>query len=127
VLFDSSQIPGEIVTVLAARSDVISRSVEALQRVAQGWDAGVAYLQANPRAAADLVGRRERSTPELFAASLELLRFANRAESSRALAPGDNDFARMLQKTASFMQKHDLLPNAVDASVLREDRVVRPG
>jgi NitT/TauT family transport system substrate-binding protein len=127
VIFDSSQLPGEIVHVLAVRSDVILRRIADLKRLMQAWHQGAEYLAANSRAAAEVLAIRERLTPDQFVASLDLLRFVKLEESRQLLSPGANDFSRMLQSTADFMLKHDLLPAPVDASSLRDDHVVRPG
>ncbi len=127
VLFDSSQLPGEIVHVLAVRSDALVRHTAALRQMMKAWHEAAKYLAEHPRAAAEVVSIRERTTPDFFVASLDLLRFATPEESAKLLAPGANDFSRMLQATADFMLKFDLLPAPVDAATLRDDRVVRPG
>ena len=127
VLFDSAQLPGEIVHVLAVRSDVLVRHASALRLMMRAWHEAAKYLVEHPRAAAEVVAIRERTTSDLFVASLDLLRFAKPEESSKLLAPGANDFSRMLQATADFMLKFDLLPSPVDTSSLRDDRVVRSG
>jgi NitT/TauT family transport system substrate-binding protein len=126
VLFDSAEIPGEVVNVLVTRAELLPQNLPALRHLVAAWNRGVEYLKASPRAAAEVVARRERSTTELFVASLRLLRFAGVDESRRALARDGGELAKVLQKTAGFMLAQNLLPKAVDTSPLIDDRATRP-
>ena len=126
VLFDSSRIPGEIVNVLAARASTIAAQLPAARHLVEAWNSGVEYLQANGRMAAEIVARRERTTPDLLASSFGLLRFAGVDESRRELAPDGAALAPVLQKTADFMLAQNLIPKPVDTAPLRDDRLARP-
>ena len=92
----------------------------------EAWNSGVEYLQANGRMAAEIVARRERTTPDLLASSFGLLRFAGLDESRRELAPDGAALAPVLQKTADFMLAQNLIPKPVDTAPLRDDRLARP-
>lgn len=127
VLFDSAQIPGQIISVLVARADSLQPQRAALEQVIKGWEAGLQHLQAEPRAAAAIVGPRERQTTDLFVESLKLLRFVSMAENRRLLAPGDSELPALLEKCAGFMARYDLLPRAVAVTALRDDRFVKQG
>lgn len=52
VIFDSSQIPGEIVDVLAVRADVLAAHPDSLNSLAASWFQALDYMQQHPDAAA---------------------------------------------------------------------------
>ncbi len=66
VLFDSTQIPGEIVDVLAVREDFLERHPERVTELVAGWSRAVAYAKTAPMKAAQLMAPRENLTPEAF-------------------------------------------------------------
>jgi NitT/TauT family transport system substrate-binding protein len=120
VLFDSSQMPGQIATALVVRADVLASQRDAVANVISAWTAGVDYLHKNPAVAAEILCRREHTTPSIFTASLKLARFVKPEESRAALASADTPFWRELQKSADFMLQHDLLRAPVAAASLRD-------
>lgn len=125
VLFDTAEIPGEIAEVLVARSEIITRETAQLRRVVAAWNAGLAYLRRNPKAAAEIVAARDRLQPDQLLASLKLVRFVEPSEVPAMLAPGDNAFTALLRKTSEFALKYNLIPGPVDIASIRDDRLVR--
>lgn len=84
VIFDSHDMPGEIVNVLVVRADLADHRVSQLRAA---WRAGRAALEADPvRAATLLAPATELSTTE-YLATLEGLRFIPDTESAARLEP----------------------------------------
>jgi NitT/TauT family transport system substrate-binding protein len=70
-IFDSRQIPGEIVDVLALDKDVIRDRPEDVAGVIRAFYRAVRYAQEHPEEAYRLMAARQRVTPESFRRSLE--------------------------------------------------------
>ena len=61
-LFDSTQIPGEIVDLLAVRASVLDKQPKAIQALLTGWFGALDYMQARPEDAARRMGIRQQTT-----------------------------------------------------------------
>jgi NitT/TauT family transport system substrate-binding protein len=85
-LFDSSQIPGEIVDLLAVRASALEKNPRAVQNLLTGWFKAVDYLEREPRDAAARMAVREQITGEQFLQALQGLRIPTRADNLRMLA-----------------------------------------
>src|SRR5262249_15588998 len=85
-LFDSSQIPGEIVDLLAVRASVLERNPQAVQNLLTGWFKALDYLEREPEDAAALLAVRDRIRGEQFVRALRGLRFPSRADNLKMLA-----------------------------------------
>lgn len=123
VLFDSSQIPGEIVDVLVVRRAIQSGG-KAVQTLVNGRFRALEYLQKNPQEAASRIAPRTGVTPEQFLESLKGLRQPNLAENQRLLSKTDPTLQRSIKLLAEIMLENNLLPKAVDTEPLLDDRFV---
>ena len=85
-LFDSSQIPGEIVDLLAVRASVLEKNPHALQTLLTGWFKALDYLQREPADAAARMAVREQITGEQFLEALKGLHIPSRTENMTMLA-----------------------------------------
>jgi NitT/TauT family transport system substrate-binding protein len=85
-LFDSSQIPGEIVDLLAVRASVLEKNPGAVQTLLTGWFNALAYLERAPKDAAARMAVREQITGEQFLQALQGLRIPSRADNLKMLA-----------------------------------------
>ncbi len=61
-LFDSTQIPGEIVDLLAVRASVFEKHPKAIQALLSGWFGAIDYMKANPKDAARRMGIRQQTS-----------------------------------------------------------------
>ena len=64
VIFDSSLIPGEIIDVLAVRSEVFNASPDAFAELTEKWFQALAYMQRQPDDAARRMQPRLRVSPD---------------------------------------------------------------
>ncbi len=120
-LFDSSQIPGEIVDVLLARGGLDAAQERSLRVLVASWFPARGQLQGQPAAAA----RREGLTPAEFVAALAALRLADRAENLGLLEDGAGNLAptfRRLSRTLvqARLAGEELAPPALDPAYVRE-------
>lgn len=89
LLFDSSQIPGEVVDVLIVRGDYVDQHPDRVARLIDHWFAAVGHLGAEPRDAAARMGKRLRQSPDDVLASYEGLRLPDRDKNGLLLAGTD--------------------------------------
>lgn len=109
-VFDSTQIPGEIVDLLAVGGSVLEKNPKAVQSVLVAWFKALDYLAANPKDAAARMAVREQITGDQFLHALQGLRFPSRAENLKMLA-GD--------KPGLAVSGRQLMTLMVDAKLLR--------
>jgi NitT/TauT family transport system substrate-binding protein len=88
-VFDSREIPGEIVDVLAVRQDRIAAQRENLQHVVDGWFAGLALLDRRSADSIERIARHQDITPDEVRRMLGRLRFPDRVENARMFRQGD--------------------------------------
>lgn len=125
LLFDSSQIPGEIVDCLIVSQDAIARQPNAVQALVTGRFKALEYLHKNPQAAARLIAPRTQVTPEQFLESLAGLRMPSLQENQKLLSKMDTSLLTGMKRLAKVMLEKDLLPVAVDPTFLLDDRLVK--
>ena len=121
-VFDSSQIPGEIVDLLAVRASVLEKNPRAVQAVLASWFRALDYLRQNPKDAADRMAVREQMTGEQFLQALKGLRFPTRAENLEMLAGDKPSLAESGRKLMDNMVEAKLL-----STTLNIDGVLSPG
>jgi NitT/TauT family transport system substrate-binding protein len=71
LVFDSSQIPGEIVDVVVVREEVLAGKEEQIQGLISGWFKALTYLSVNPNEAGKRMAERLNLSPEEALASFE--------------------------------------------------------
>lgn len=125
LLFESSQIPGEIVDVLIVRNEVIEKQPKALQALVDGRFRALDYLTKNPQDAAIKIAPRTGVTPEQFLESLKGLRSPDLPENQKLLAKTDPSLLNGVKRLSQVMLDNKLLPKAVDTAALLDDRLVK--
>jgi NitT/TauT family transport system substrate-binding protein len=125
LLFDSSQIPGEIVDVLIVRDEVIKKQSKTLQALVDGRFRALDYLTKNPQDAAIKIAPRTGLTPEQFLESLKGLRSPDLQENQKLLAKTDPSLLKGVKRLSEVMLDNKLLPKAVDSAPLLDDVLVK--
>ncbi len=87
-LFNSSQIPGEIVDVLVVRRDYLEAHPERVRELRRAWFAGLGDMLRDPARASKVLAPREQVSAAEFEASLRGLLFPDEAE-NRVLLEGN--------------------------------------
>src|SRR5437667_502574 len=82
-LFDSTQIPGEIVDLLAVRATALQKQPKAVQALLTGWFGALAYMKSDPKDAARRMGIRQQNTVEQFLEAQQGLHVPSRAADHR--------------------------------------------
>ena len=126
ILFDSSQIPNEIVDVLVTSEEVLSSNRRrSLKILIEGWFHALDYLREKPRDAARLIAPREGVDPEQFLQMLELIRIPDLEENKELLGRSDELFNDGMRGLYKIMLEEGLLEKQTDPLSLLDDRMVR--
>jgi len=84
-LFDSTQIPGEIVDLVAVRAPVLDKQPKAVRALLVGWFEAIDYLNREPKDAARRMGVRQQASGEQFLETLQGLHIPSREENLQML------------------------------------------
>jgi NitT/TauT family transport system substrate-binding protein len=117
-IFDSSQIPGEIIDLLVVREDSLDRHKRAIESLLRGWFGALDHMAQNPDDAARLMALREKVTPQEFQLSLKGIRLPDREENLRLLGDGEDNLAQRLERLSRVMLKNKLLHDEVETDKL---------
>jgi NitT/TauT family transport system substrate-binding protein len=121
-LFDSTQIPGEIVDLLAVRASAFKKKPKAIQQLLAGWFDAYDYMQRDPKDAARRMGIRQQTSGEQFLQAQQGLHIPSREENLRMLGGSDPGLAVTGRRLMSLMIESKLLRGDVDLQ-----RVLAPG
>jgi len=111
-LFDSTQIPGEIVDLLAVRSTTFDRQPKGIQALLSGWFDAIDYMKKDPKDAARRMGIRQQTSGEQFLEAQRGLHVPSREENLRMLGGDSPELAVTGRRLMALM---------VDAKLLRKD------
>jgi NitT/TauT family transport system substrate-binding protein len=113
-VFDSAQIPGEIVDVMAVSQTTLTQHNATLQMITQGFFKAVDYLHENPQDAIIRMSKRERMTPDEFAATLKLLPLANYPLNQQMLDQTNSPLLKVAEQLNQMMIDKKIIEKPVD-------------
>lgn len=125
LLFDSTQIPGEIVDVLVVRKELLTSQLNSLKVLISGWSRALDYLKQNPQDAARRIAPRTGITPEQFLKSLKGLRIPDIQENQKLLGKTDTSLLNAVRRLSEVMKENKLLQPAVVSTPLLDERLVK--
>jgi NitT/TauT family transport system substrate-binding protein len=121
-LFDSTQIPGEIVDLLAVRATALQKHPKAIQTLLTGWFDALDYMKNEPSDAARRMGIRQQTTGEQFLEALRGLHIPSREENLRMIGEPAPGLAITGRRLMALMVDAKLLRTGVDI-----DKMLAPG
>lgn len=126
-LFDSTQIPGEIVDLLVVRDGVLANNRSGVAALVAGWFKAIDYLAREPEDAARRMSVRQQTSGEQFLETLKGLRFPGREENLSMLAGPEPQLATSGKLLEGLMLEAKLLERPVDVgALLAPDLLQRP-
>jgi NitT/TauT family transport system substrate-binding protein len=117
-LFDSSQIPGEIVDLLAVRASVLEKHPKAVEALLTGWFAAIDYMKRDPKDAAQRMGIRQQTSGEQFLEAQRGLHVPSRQENLKMLGGMHPELAVSGRRLLALMLDAKLLRTGVDIEKL---------
>lgn len=113
-LFDSSQIPGEIVDLLAVRADVLEKDPNEVKALLTGWFDAIDYMNREPKDAARRMGIRQQTTGEQFLEAQRGLHVPSRQENLRMLGGTSPELAVTGRRLLALMLEAKLLSKGLE-------------
>ncbi|WP_137919105.1 ABC transporter substrate-binding protein [Hydrogenophaga sp. 2FB] len=117
-IFDSRQLPGEIVDVLVVRADVLRQRPQAVDALLRAWAAGLDAMQQDPAGAAASLAPGADLSPAQYQAVQRGLRHYTPAQSQDLLIGEEPLLAQQGKDMALLLQELGLLRAAPDWATL---------
>lgn len=108
-IFDSREMPGQIVDVLVVRNEVLEERPEAVDALMDVWAAGLNVMQLDPQGAAASMAPGAELTPAQYQSVQQGLRFYSPAESLALLSGQPPLLAQQSSDMAQLLQELGLL------------------
>jgi NitT/TauT family transport system substrate-binding protein len=108
-VFDSTQIPGEIVDLIAMRMGVLDAQPKSVQALLSGWFRAIDYLKREPRDAAQRMGIRQQISGEQFLRTLQGLHIPTRDENLKMLSGSKPELGASGRRLMNLMLEAKLL------------------
>ena len=124
LLFDSRQIPGEVLDILAMRESAVTKQPDTAKALTIGWFRALDYLHKYPQDAARRIAPHEGVTPEQFLKSLPGIRIPDVQENQKILGKTDGAALEAISRLAKFMVEKKLLKKAIDPISVFDPRLV---
>jgi NitT/TauT family transport system substrate-binding protein len=121
-LFDSSQIPGEIVDLVAVRASVLEKQPNHVQALLTGWFGAIDYMKREPKDAARRMGIRQQTSGEQFLEAQRGLRVPTREENLKMLGGPTPELAVTGRRLLALMLEAKLLRSSLEI-----ESVLAPG
>lgn len=110
MLFDSTQIPGEIVDLVVVRRSVLDQQSRATQALLGGWFKAIDYLDRDPADAARRMGIRQQTSGEQFLVGLQGLHIPSRDENLKMIGGRSPELVPAGRRLMQMMLDAKLLP-----------------
>lgn len=121
VLFDSSEIPGEVVDVLLVSEEALSNKRELVQAFVDGWLKAVDYFRENQSQVASLIARRSRLEPDEFLRAYDGIELMGREDNLRIFSGDPSEFSRALDVHRDLAVSRGMLEPGIDLSTLADE------
>lgn len=124
-VFSSRDIPGEIVDVLAIRERALEQKGPQIQRLLQGYFAGLHRLQQDPTAAAEQLRQRTGTSGRVLLHAWQNMTLADRANNLQLLGNSAGGLDPVLQRLQKVMLDNKLLSGPVETKHLLDNRLLQ--
>lgn len=105
-IFDSSQIPGEIIDIVALDPDIIKARPDDIRALRRAWDRAIDYAATHPEESNALMGEIEGISTQEFSETMKGIKILRIADYDAIATPGGT-----LEKTIAFadgvLNRHD--------------------
>ncbi|MDQ7055624.1 MAG: ABC transporter substrate-binding protein [Persephonella sp.] len=123
VIFDSSQIPGEIVDVLVVERDYLDKHPQIVKKVVDGWFKAVKKLNEND--VKKIISQREKISMSDLERAYTGLKIPDRKENIVMLSKEQAKLLSVAVKLLHIMQEKKIITRRVDVTDMFDGRFVR--
>ena len=117
-IFDSRQLPGEIVDVLVVRDDYLKINPQNIQYLLDAWYKSLSFFRKQPQAAAEIIGKRMKLNVKDTLASYQGLKLPSATENQNLVQGKDPGLSNTLKKMMTSMLEQGLINKKIDISPL---------
>ncbi len=122
VVFDSSEIPGEIVDVILTRQSVLETRERSLRHLIDGWTTTLERIDHDPAAFVAFGARHEAVPEETFRRMLAGIEIFDAADNRRLLVEETGATLEVLRRCEAALRRQGLIREPVDLSRLPDGR-----
>ena len=119
IVFDSREIPNEVLDVLVVRTEAINRYGNQIDVLMKGWFKALDIIKENPIDSAELMGKREKLTASEFIDAESGIHIPEYEENIELLSPNGAVKSKSIPNLMRIMLQHGLLPH-----VIKTDNVI---
>lgn len=112
-IFNSSQIPYEVVDILLTEEQIIHQKSDALQALIDGWYKAIAWTKTNPEKAYAWMAKQENLTPAEFKEAFEELIIPSKTEVNNMLSTGEKSLIPVLNRLVDQMHEKGSIQNKI--------------
>lgn len=124
-IFNSREIPNEIVDVFVVRSSYVKQHPEVVQHVVDAWYQALEQQRLRPRETAALSVNRFGTSIDDYIAGLQLMHFPSRAETRALLDPHDSPLLETAEHLYEVLERLDVQRRGVTMAPHLNPRFVR--
>lgn len=125
LLFDTTQIPREVLDILAMRESVITKQSKTVKTLIEGWFRALDYLQKHPEDGAKRIALHMGIKPEQFLKSLSGVQLPDVLENQRILGNKDLKLIESTERISKFMVQQKLLKKQINPTSVFDDRILK--
>jgi len=126
-VFDSKQIPDEVMDVLVVRKGYLEKYPQVLQVLAENWFKALAYHKLNAADAEEKMAQREGISAAEFKLALGGLRIASRDDNLWMLSGHSSPIENQMHRLETVMIQNRLLSAVTNLGGVVEPRIVQQG
>ncbi len=117
-IFDSSQIPGEIVDVLVVQNSYLKQYPENLKYLLKSWYRALAMIKAQPLESAKILGLRMQLNAQDTLNAYQGLVLPDKNRNKQLLNPDNPELLKTVKKLSDIMLKEKLISHSVNPELL---------
>jgi len=125
-VFDSSQIPGEIMDVLVIRKEYLKKHTDVLPVLITGWFRALEYLRQHPDDAAQRMAKREKISTQDFMLGLKGVQLAGVEENRRLFSNQAQGLKARIQSLEALMLSHQLISAPINTIAIIDGTAIQP-
>ncbi len=122
VVFDSSEIPGEIVDVVLTHQSVLETRERSLRHLIEGWTIALDGIDQDPAAFVEFAAAREAVSKETFLSILAGIEIFDGDDNRRLLVEEPGVMVEVLRRCEAALRRQGLIHEPIDLSRLPDGR-----
>ncbi len=125
VIFDSSQIPGEIVDVLVVEREYLNKHPEVIKTLINGWFLALANLKRETNSVKKIISEREQIEVKNFSDLYKGLKIPDREENQKLLDRGTPKLLPVAKRLLNIMKKKKIIKGDLDVEEMFDGRFIK--